>query len=133
MGAPRPVQDQDPHKARHQGRQEGGLRQGDDGEGEAGTQGREGLPGEGPEGQRLSGYGAPSDVVMISACMTARCPWALRGTSRSKCSAARKSANADPQPCISRGGSCNGIVQSMYCRATRPHLDMTHYQYVYAS
>merc|ERR1712217_881618 len=58
----------------HQGRQEGGLRQGGDGEGEAGTQGREGLPGEGPEGQRLSGCVAPSDVTMVVTRMAACCP-----------------------------------------------------------
>merc|ERR1712046_136814 len=50
----RAVQDQDAHEAGYEGRQARGLRQGGDGEGQAGAEGREGFPCEGPQGQRLN-------------------------------------------------------------------------------
>merc|ERR1712060_710773 len=52
--SPRLVQVEDPDKARHEGWQEGGLRQGGDGEGKARTEGREGFPGRRPEEEHLS-------------------------------------------------------------------------------
>merc|ERR1712060_156244 len=51
---PRLVQVQDPDKARHEGWQEGGLRQGGDGEGQARAEDREGFPGCRPEEEHLS-------------------------------------------------------------------------------
>merc|ERR1712190_691490 len=50
------VQDQDAHEAGDEGGQARDLRQGGDGEGQAGAQGREGVPREGPQGQHLSAY-----------------------------------------------------------------------------
>merc|ERR1711972_437518 len=49
------VQVEDPDEACHEGRQEGGLRQGGDGEGEARAEDREGFPGCCLEEQHLSG------------------------------------------------------------------------------
>merc|ERR1712151_801361 len=48
------VQVEDPDEACHEGWQEGGLRQGSDGEGKARAEDREGLPGCCPEEERLS-------------------------------------------------------------------------------
>merc|ERR1719221_886680 len=54
------VQDQDAHEAGDEGGQARGLRQSRDGEGQAGAEDREGVPREGPQGQRLSAYGLRS-------------------------------------------------------------------------
>merc|ERR1712083_930072 len=51
---PRLVQVEDPDKACHEGWQEGGLRQGGDGEGQARAQDSEGFPGCRPEEEHLS-------------------------------------------------------------------------------
>merc|ERR1712217_535672 len=77
----RVVQDQDAHEAGYEGGRAGGLRKGCDGEGQAGAEGREGLPCEGPQGQRLScaiGLGCAAAASLSSA----HCPWVLRGMSR---------------------------------------------------
>merc|ERR1711881_810157 len=44
MGHPRPLPHQDPHKASHEGRREGDVRQGDQGESKASKDHRESLP-----------------------------------------------------------------------------------------
>merc|ERR1712039_460730 len=77
----RAVQDQDAHEAGDESRRAGGLRQGGDGEGEAGAEGREGLPCEGSQGQRLS---CESGLRCATATSPAsiHCPWALCGMGR---------------------------------------------------
>merc|ERR1711879_447473 len=64
------------HEAGDEGWQARGLRQGGDGEGQAGAEGREGFPGEGPQGQRLS-----CDIGIVASA-AAHCPWALCGMGR---------------------------------------------------
>merc|ERR1711920_477344 len=77
----RVVQDQDAHEAGDEGWQARGLRQGGDGEGQAGAEGREGFPCEGPQGQRLScDIGLASGGAMASS--AAHCPWAFCGLDR---------------------------------------------------
>merc|ERR1711870_205601 len=51
---PRPVPHQDSHEARHQGRQEGDLRQDDHRQGQARKEDCEGVPSCGPQGQHLN-------------------------------------------------------------------------------
>merc|ERR1712190_554826 len=77
----RAVQDQDAHEAGDESWQAGGLRQGGDGEGQAGAEGREGLPCEGPQGQRLNFDIGLRDVGAIAS-LAAHCPWALCGMGR---------------------------------------------------
>merc|ERR1712187_613664 len=77
----RVVQDQDAHEAGDESWRARGLRQGGDGEGQAGAESREGLPSEGPQGQRLK---EDTDLRYAAATssVSSHCPWALRGMSR---------------------------------------------------
>merc|ERR1712066_673097 len=67
---PWPLHDQDPPEAGDQGWQEGGLREGDDGEGEACEDDRQGLPGVGLEEEHLSWIfrHACVDIPQMSLC-----------------------------------------------------------------
>merc|ERR1712190_391396 len=77
----RALQDQDAHEAGDESWRAGSLRQGGDGEGEAGAEGREGLPCEGPQGQRLN-CGIGLRYAAVASLSSAHCPWVLRGMSR---------------------------------------------------
>merc|ERR1711879_1090932 len=81
---PRLVQVEDPDKARNEGWQKGGLRQGGDGEGKASAEDCEGFPGCRPEEQHLS----RGPVVLTRSLLWGSCSskpglhcfsWALRG------------------------------------------------------
>merc|ERR1711981_735510 len=66
------VQDQDTDEARHEGRQEGSLRQGGHGEGQAREEGGEGLPRRCSEGERLNSCRCKRSLL---SCFS----WAIRG------------------------------------------------------
>merc|ERR1712056_162948 len=69
------VQVEDPDEARDEGREEGGLWQGGDGEGEASAEDRESFPGGRPEEQHLSRESCKALAAQVS------CSAASRGSS----------------------------------------------------
>merc|ERR1711948_77168 len=73
LHAPGFVQDQDADEAGHEGRQEGGLRQGGHGEGKAREEDREGFPRRCSEGERLKSCRSRGSLLT---CLS----WANRGS-----------------------------------------------------
>merc|ERR1711933_579416 len=91
------VQAEAPDEACHEGRREGGLRQGGDGEGQACAEGREGLPGGSPEEEHLSREPvALACSLFQSSCRSAPDCAASRGHSAEVASSARRYTRTQP-------------------------------------
>merc|ERR1712050_725315 len=94
------VQTEAPDEACHEGRREGGLRQGGDGEGQACAEGREGFPSGSPEEEHLS-----REPVVLA------------------CSTFQSSCHSSPDCAASRGHSAEAASSAGRYARTRPPVD----------
>merc|ERR1711879_585799 len=98
------VQDQDADEAGHEGWQEGGLRQGGHGEGEAREEDCEGLPRRCSEGERLKSCRSRGSLLT---CFS----WANCGRGSASACKPRGSTSAGPSPCTNLVRACSGACE----------------------